>query len=286
LIFYLCARFAIIMTVDEMMEKSPGSPISFSYLKKFNLYAGVLHLITGVLMLFLGLTLAWEQDIYTIYLDFEIVSLDPFEFLVQPTPAVLFTLTNIGVILASFPLMSALAHFLIAYPLNDKYVTNLQKGMNPYRWYEYSVSSSVMIFLITFLLGIWDLWSLVMIVVLNAMMIMFGYIMEVLNQYTKKTVWSPFILGCVAGFTPWVVLSGYFAAAISVAETGPPTFVYIIIFMYFFLFNIFALNMVLQYKKVSKWKDYLYGERMYIVLSLVAKTLLAWIVFAGIFSPL
>ncbi|MBN2229236.1 MAG: heliorhodopsin HeR [Candidatus Thorarchaeota archaeon] len=271
------------MSAEETMEIHSGSPISFSYLKKFNLYAGVLHLITGILMLFLGLTLEWEQDVYTIYLNFEIIP--PDTFIVQPTPTVLFTLTNIGVILASFPLMSALAHFLIAYPLNDKYVANLKKGMNPYRWYEYSVSSSVMIFLITFLLGIWDLWSLVMIVVLNALMIMFGYLMEVLNQYTEKTKWSPFIIGCISGFTPWVVLFGYFTAAISMAETGPPTFVYIIIFMYFFLFNIFALNMVLQYKKVSKWKDYLYGERMYIILSLIAKTLLAWIVFAGIFAP-
>ena len=181
--------------------------------------------------------------------------------------------------------MSSLAHFLIAFPLRDRYTANLQKGMNPYRWYEYAVSSSVMIFLITFLLGIWDFWSLVMICVLNAMMIAFGYLMEVLNQYTEKTNWSPFLLGCVSGFTPWVVLFGYFYSAIQAAETNPPTFVYIIIAMYFILFNIFALNMLLQYKRVSKWKDYLYGERMYIILSLIAKTLLAWIVFAGIFAP-
>lgn len=263
---------------------SSESSISFSYLKKINIYAGVLHLITGILMLFLGLNLEWEADVYSIYLDFEILPVDPF-FIVQPTPTVIFTISYIGVILASFPLMSALAHFLIAYPLNEKYVANLQKGMNPYRWYEYAVSSSVMIFLVTFLLGIWDIWSLVMIVVLNAMMIMFGYLMEDINQYTEKTTWKPFILGCISGGTPWVVLFGYFAAAISAAETNPPNFVYIIIFMYFFLFNIFALNQLLQYKRVSKWKDYLYGERMYIVLSLIAKTLLAWIVLAGIFAP-
>jgi len=29
-------------------------------------------------------------------------------------------------------------------------------------------------------------------------------------------------------------------------------------------------------------KDYLYGERGYIVLSLVAKSVLAWLVFAGV----
>lgn len=272
------------MSDQENIESASSSPISFSYLKRVNLAAGSLHLITGILMLFLGLTLEWSLDVYAIYLDFEIIPVDPF-FVVTPTPRVLFTLTNIGVILASFPLMSALAHFLIAFPLNDRYVANLEKGMNPYRWYEYSVSSSVMIFLITFLLGIWDFWSLVMIVVLNAMMIAFGYLMEVLNQYTEKTNWSPFLLGCVSGFTPWVVLFGYFYSAIQAAETNPPTFVYIIIVMYFILFNIFALNMLLQYRKTGKWKDYLYGERVYILLSLIAKTLLAWIVFAGIFAP-
>ena len=51
------------------------------------------------------------------------------------------------------------------------------------------------------------------------------------------------------------------------------------------LFMIFAVNMVLQYKGVGRWKDYLYGERTYIILSFVAKTLLAWLVFAGLFMP-
>ena len=46
-------------------------------------------------------------------------------------------------------------------------------------------------------------------------------------------------------------------------------------------FNIFPINMILQYKKVGKWKDYPYGERVYVILSLVAKSLLAWQVFAG-----
>ena len=120
------------MNSEEMeVTSSSESSISFSYLKKFNIYAGVLHLITGILMLFLGLNLAWEQDIYAFYLDFEIIPVDPF-IIVTPTPVVIFTLSYIGVILASFPLMSAIAHVLIAYPLNDKYVANLEKGMNPY----------------------------------------------------------------------------------------------------------------------------------------------------------
>lgn len=39
--------------------------------------------------------------------------------------------------------------------------------------------------------------------------------------------------------------------------------------------------MVLQYKKVGRWKDYLFGEYVYILLSLFAKTALAWLVFGG-----
>jgi len=92
-------------------------------------------------------------------------------------------------------------------------------------------------------------------------------------------------LGCISGGIPWIVLFAYFISAISSSGTNPPTFVYLILFIYFALFNSFAVNMVLQYKGVGRWKDYLYGERVYIILSFVAKSFLAWLVFAGIFAP-
>jgi hypothetical protein len=58
-------------------------------------------------------------------------------------------------------------------------------------------------------------------------------------------------------------------------------FVYAIIFSLFAFFNVFALNQWLQYRARGRWRDYLYGERAYIVLSLTAKSALAWQVFAG-----
>jgi len=274
------------MNYKERQEIIASSPISFKYLKRFNTAAGILHLIQGIIMLLLGLLLEWTRDVYTFYLKLDIVSPGPppiFDAL--PDPQVWFTVGSLGAILASFPLLSAIAHFAIAYPKNKSYNENLRKGMNPYRWYEYAFSASIMIVLIALFLGVWDFWSLAMIFVLNAMMIMFGYLMELLNQRTEKTNWSPFILGCISGGTPWVVLFAYFIAAVSSAGTNPPTFVYLIVFIYFILFNIFAVNMVLQYKGVGRWRDYLYGERVYIILSFVAKTILAWLVFAGVFAP-
>jgi len=235
-------------------------------------------------MLTAGIFLEFSAEIYTFYLNYEVISISPFEANIAPQPEIVFTLTYVGAVLASFLLLSALFHFLIAYPLNSRYNDNLKKGINLYRWYEYSISSSVMIVFIALLFGVVDLWSLLMIFVLNALMIMFGLLMEVLNQYTEKTNWWPFILGCIAGAIPWLVIVGYFYGATS-PEAQPPDFVYYIFWTQVFLFNTFAINMVLQYKGVGKWKDYLYGERIYIVLSLVAKTILAWLAFGGIFQP-
>jgi len=244
-----------------------------------------LHLVQGVIMLILGGLLNWERGIYTFYPKLDIIVGPPFRIDIIPDPQILVTIGYLGVIVASFPLISSLAHFSIAFLVNDKYNENLKKGMNPYRWYEYAFSSSIMIVLIGLFLFVWDLWSLVMFFVLNAMMIMFGYLMELMNQNTEKTNWSPFILGCISGGTPWVVLFAYFASAIRSTGLNPPNFVYTIVFIYFFMFNIFAVNMVLQYKGVGRWRDYLYGERAYIILSFVAKSVLAWLVFIGVFSP-
>jgi hypothetical protein len=136
------------LNYKDRQEIISKSPISFSYLKKFNLGAGILHLSQGIIMLVLGTLLTWEQEIYTFYPKFNIIPGNPPIFNIAPNPQIWFTLSYLGVIVASFPLLSALAHFLITFPKNRAYNENLKKGMNPYRWYEYAFSSSIMIVLI------------------------------------------------------------------------------------------------------------------------------------------
>ncbi len=104
--------------------------------------------------------------------------------------------------------------------------------------------------------------------------------MELHNQTTERTDWLSYWFGVFAGAIPWVAITIYLIGA-GGSEGGPPGFVYGIFFSLFVFFNIFAINMVLQYRKVGKWRDYLYGERVYILLSLFAKSALAWQVFAG-----
>ncbi len=78
---------------------------------------------------------------------------------------------------------------------------------------------------------------------------------------------------------PWLLIGIYIWSPSN--DASPPGFVYAIFVSLFVCFNSFALNMVLQYKRVGPWRDYLVGEGAYIVLSLTAKTALAWQVFGG-----
>ena len=150
-----------------------------------------------------------------------------------------------------------------------------------FRWIEYSITSSLMIVVIAVLCGIYDLSSLILIFSLNACMILFGWVMEVHNQSTNKVNWISYIFGCFAGIVTWVVLGLYFFNAIGSNAEAVPTFVYAIFWSLLIFFNIFAVNMFLQYKKVGKWRNYIYGEYVYITLSLIAKALLAWQVWGG-----
>jgi hypothetical protein len=84
---------------------------------------------------------------------------------------------------------------------------------------------------------------------------------------------------------PWLVIAGAIMAANIYGSGNIPGFVYGIYVSMFLFFTSFAVNMYLQYKKQGKWASYYYGERGYMVLSLVAKSVLAWQVFAGALRP-
>jgi hypothetical protein len=248
----------------------------FKNLKNFNLAMGVFHLIQGLLML--ALSNDFALPVTRGFLEFDNITRT-----LSPSSVTIFEL-RIGPIVASFLFMSAIAHFIISTARYDDYVIGLKKGINRYRWYEYSISASVMIVVIAMLTGIYDAGALLLIFIMNAMMILFGLRMEVHNQLTKTTDWTPFIYGCIAGLIPWIVIAIHLFGA-GGGNGGPPDFVYYIYLSMAIFFNCFAINMVLQYKKMGKWKDYLYGERMYVILSLVAKSALAWQVFAGTLRP-
>lgn len=198
------------------------------------------------------------------------------------------TITQIPIapLIALFLLISSTAHLLIGSILYERYKIHLKNGMNPYRWYEYSISASLMIVIIAMLTSIYDIGTLLCLFILTAVMNLMGLMMEIHNQTTKKTRWISYNIGCIAGFIPWVVIFISLIGGTSTSGGSVPDFVVGIFVSIAIFFNLFAINMLLQYKKIWKWKDYLYGEKVYIILSLVAKSALAWQVFAGTLRPM
>ncbi len=193
-----------------------------------------------------------------------------------PTLRHLFDLP-IGPAVAAFVFISAAAHFTLVLPgVFGWYTRNLQRQRNDARWIEYSLSASLMIVLIAMLTGIGDVAALIALFGVNASMIFFALVQE---HYARPGSGSllPFWLGSIAGAVPWIAIGVYFISPGSSAN--PPGFVYGIFCSLFLFFNVFALNMWLQYRRIGPWRNYVFGESMYILLSLTAKSALAWQIF-------
>jgi hypothetical protein len=242
-------------------------------LQTFNRIAGLTHLIQGVTLLLI-LNTATTIPVITRFFD---ETADG----VRPVSETLFEFP-IALIGPIFLLLSAAAHLLISSPAYVvRYEQNIQKGINPVRWWEYAISSSLMLVVLLMLGGLIELSTVVFIFTLNFIMNLMGLVMEKYNQLTDTTSWLPFNIGVLAGLVPWIMGGLYFWVSTNNIADSIPVYAQFGFLLTFLFFNSFAINMWLQYKKIGKWKVYAYGEKAYIVLSLVSKSALGWIIVLG-----
>ena len=248
-----------------------SKPLTVERLRKTNIYAGILHLVQ------MAAVLALSND-FALPVTATYMSGPPGSTFAPPVT--LFS-TPVGLAVAIFLGLSSFFHFLVAsrkfYP---RYSAGLAAKRNYFRWVEYSISSSVMIVLIAQVTGVADITAIISIFGVNASMILFGWLQE-RYETPGNGGYLPYIFGCITGIVPWIALMFYVFSIGGVSDTSAPAFVYGIVFTIFLFFNSFALVQLLQYKKVGRWSDYLRGERTYITLSLVAKSALAWQIFAN-----
>lgn len=240
-------------------------------LRKWNIAAGLLHLASLVAILFLA-------NKFVLPVTATYMTGPPGSTFTNP---ILLFSTNVSYTIALFLGLSAFFHFFVSSKqIFPKYAQGLKENKNIFRWVEYSLSSSVMILVIAQLNGISDYAALLAIFGVNVSMILFGWLQE---QYTKPGdgQWLPFIFGCIAGIIPWIIIVIQLFSPSGPAGISAPGFVYGIVISLFLFFNCFAWVQYKQYQAKGKWANYLRGEKAYIVLSLVAKSLLAWQIFAG-----
>lgn len=244
----------------------------FARLRRLNTIASLLHLIQGAVILVLAsdfalpvTTFFWNDapnsrlDVSRLERSFDV---------------------SIAWAAALFLFLSALFHLIVSTVGRRAYEAEITAEQNRFRWVEYSISSTLMIMSICLVFGIGDIAGLLGIAGANIAMILFGWIMEIVNRPGRKVWWTPFWFGCIVGAVPWIGLLIYLLGP----GSNMPKFVYGIFGSIFVFFNLFALNQFLQYRKVGKWADYVYGEKAYLWLSLVAKSALAWQLFGNTLS--
>jgi hypothetical protein len=258
------------------MTTSTGAPTTERYrsLRRYNLIAAAVHAAQAVAVV--ALATSFSLPVTGTFLAGPPGS---------PGETVQLFDIRVGLAVAGFLALSALFHVIVSAPGSfSRYTAGLDRKTNVFRWVEYSLSSSLMIVLIAMITGIADIAALLAIFGVNASMILFGWLQEKYHQ-PGDGGWLPFVFGCLAGIVPWLAVLIYVIAPGSTSGAEPPAFVYGIIVSLFLFFNVFALVQWAQYKQVGRFRDYIVGERTYITLSLVAKSLLAWQVFGGTLAP-
>ena len=149
------------------------SDSQYTKLHKWNISAGVLHFVSMVAVLVLS-------NDFSLPVTATYMTGPPGSTFADPT--LLFS-TNVSYTIAAFLGLSALFHFLVASnKFFPRYIEGLKQSRNIFRWVEYSLSSSIMIFVIAQLNGISDYAALLAIFGVNVSMILFGWLQEKYNQ--------------------------------------------------------------------------------------------------------
>lgn len=171
---------------------------------------------------------------------------------------------------------------IIRLPGYGQHVTD---GFVPQRWIEYAASATIMMLIISMLSGISGYDTLLHIAVAYITVMICGYQTEKLHANQESATSSAYHVGvwywvgCFLAIPPWIVIF------INLAGGDPPGFVYAIVFTLLVCYSAFALVPLLRfgcsvYQPVNRnnaWVDLAYCN-----LSLVAKTSLAWLIFANV----
>ena len=148
-------------------------------------------------------------------------------------------------------------------------------GKNPLRFIEYSISASIMLVCIALLTGIRDINALMIIVQLTAVTQIFGLMCEYLKEQWARNV--AHVAGWVTVVSAYGIIIWYYIVAVTFNEVAPPAYVNAIIILQMLLFMSFGFVQLAQL-----YLGFMYSEVAYTALSIGAKTLLGYMIYANV----
>ncbi len=268
---------AVAEVQNPILEKSTPTPPSSS-LRRWNVWLSVIFVTQAVAILLFSKPR--DVAITTNY-----VTHDPLAIGHPLVPAFrhLFDV-NLAAAVALLLLVAGIAHCVVATTYRSRYENELTRGVNRVRWAEYALSTGVILSLLGLLVGVRDVASLVMIFGVSVAVHSLGLLVG-LHGKGQQAEWPFWGAACAAGLLPWIVFGVYIFGTEVYGMTHYPVYVYWIFGSMAVLSFGFVANLYLQHKQRGKWASYIYGEKVYMVVSVIAKTALAWQIFAGILKP-
>ena len=282
-----------------MDNYNPSTEITLKNLRKWNILAGSLHMLQSIG----ALTLALSDSTFSSFTPPLITTFANWnETMGAKTEIQVRGHVPFAYVTCAVPLMSAVAHFIVASRWGwPRYVENLRLSYaNPWRWFEYAWSSSLMIVLVAILFAIYDISLLLTLFTINMTVMYTGRAMDRANSRLMSTEgsstgkartvdWEPFIAGSILAAVEWAII--YMTLA-QFDFSKAPAYIIPLLFTYFVLFCSFAV--------VDGWlywgagaggavktglERVLIAERGFMILSLCAKSLLLWLIFFGTRQP-
>jgi hypothetical protein len=269
----------------------------FQWIQLFSIVTALFHLCQGMAILVLG-----QDKTVPTHIDLQLwpmrgsnSTLNHFSALQKNTGNV-----SLAGMIAGFFFLSFFFQFVAVTFFWNIYASLLRyRCIQPFRWIEYSISASLMTLIFALLIGIKEtssLWTLFM--SMTAVMLL-GLLQEYqltfkrsFPQLTKLEYFLPHFIGWIAFFSPITVFITKFSLSISNGPSKPPGWVYGIYASQFVVFGSFGLNQMVQqvrlyrnYKNDSQCaKITVRHEAVYVVLSLTAKSILAWVLYFNLLA--
>jgi hypothetical protein len=268
-------------------------------LSRWNLAAAVLHITIAVFFaVFIGLKY-----------DPKVVGINTSTYqVIQRTnrdkiPPVLTTTTKritahipyfLYVLVILFPCITAGFHIHASY--SNRYIKWLDKGVNPGRWVEYAITSSIMLVLVGISTGVKEFWSIVSLIISNVVLMFCGYCTEVfLTEGKPKRALLACLIGCLIFVYIWaLIIAAFDDIRRNLQQVGTSTdfelILYLMVGVLGGLYLVFAIPQFIQIRRLFKgychssvyYRKYI--EKSYIILSFVAKFLLVFLMGWGLYG--
>jgi hypothetical protein len=251
-------------------------------LKKWNIALAVIYAVQAIALLLLAVARPLPLQSTFLAKD-ELASGASGETVLAQAVHVLFTV-NLVYVVAAFLLVAAVIHALAASKYRNRYEAGLKTGANGGRWVATAVVSGLMALSLSLAVGVYDIATLADTAGLAMASPMLLFVTSLAKNNNRQlrhiALWLAWLTALAAWLVPVASLLG--AAAFGV---GPSVMIYLAAVALGLWLGGLVLATQLFLTNKGWWADGSQRELGVMVIGLVAKTALAWLLYAGVLRP-